>query len=530
MRPAVLLRAIAALSLATILFAGGAARAQNQARDSQSPDATLTQSIRDLREQVEQLRSAVAELRSEAAQYHAENVTLREHLDSLQQKIAPSASNTLESARISDQPPTSFPPQSVTEPAVSVPNSQPSKPSLQEQLDLLSGKIDDQYQTKVESGSKYRVRLSGLVLFNMFDNRGNVDNVDNPRLVTLGLPGHPQTSLGGSLRQSLLGLEVFGPQIAGAKTYGDVQFDFSGGFPQTSNGVTFGLVRLRTATLHFDWENTSVIGGQDGLFFSPLSPTSIASLATPALSYTGNLWSWTPQLRVEHRFTLTANSGITVQAGILDPLSGEAPWSSYYFNRQAQSGELSGTPAFASRIAFSTKAFGQALTVGVGGYYSRENWGFDRKVDGWAGTTDVTLPLGSRFELSGEFYRGRGIGGLGGALGRSILASGDLSSPDITVRGLDDIGGWSQLKFKATSKLEFNVAAGQDSSYRNEVLALPGATYNSLISGNRSALGNFIFRPRSDLLFSAEFARLRTTSINDYSSANHVSLSMGILF
>jgi hypothetical protein len=261
-----------------------------------------------------------------------------------------------------------------------------------------------------------------------------------------------------------------------------------------------------------------------------LSPTSIASLATPALSYAGNLWSWTPQLRVEHRFSLTGNSGITVQAGILDPLSGEAPWSSYYFNRQAQSGELSGTPAFASRIAFGTRAFGQPLTVGVGGYYGRENWGFDRTVDGWAGTTDVTLPLGSRFELSGEFYRGRGIGGLGGALGRSILASGDLSSPDITVRGLDDIGGWSQLKFKASSKLEFNLAAGQDSSYRNEVLALPGATYNSLISSNRSALGNFIFRPRSDLLFSAEFARLRTNSIHDYSSANHVSLSMGILF
>jgi hypothetical protein len=530
MRPAVLLRANAALSLAAILFAGGAARAQNQVRDSHSPDTTLTQSIRDLQEQVEQLRSAVAELRSEAAQYHAENVTLHEHLDALQQKIALPTSNTRESARISDHPPTSSSAQNMAETPSSADQPQPKTPPLQEQLDLLSGKIDDQYQTKVESGSKYRVRLSGLVLFNMFDNRGNVENVDIPQVVTLGAPGRPQTSLGGSLRQSLLGLEVFGPQIAGAKTYGDVQFDFAGGFPQTPNGVTFGLLRLRTATLHFDWANTSVVGGQDGLFFSPLSPTSIASLATPALSYTGNLWSWTPQLRVEHRFSLKANSGITVQAGILDPLTGETPWSSYYFNRQAQSGELSGTPGFASRVAFSTKAFGQPLTVGGGGYYGRQDWGFNRKVDGWVGTTDVTLPLGSRFELSGEFYRGRGIGGLGGALGRSILAAGDLASSNTTVRGLDDMGGWSQLKFKASSKLEFNLAAGQDSSFRNEVLTLPGANYNSWISSNRSALGNFIFRPRSDLLFSAEFARLRTTSIYDYSSANHVSLSMGILF
>ena len=90
--------------------------------------------------------------------------------------------------------------------------------------------------------------------------------------------------------------------VAGARTSAEVQLDFAGGFPATGNGVDFGIVRLQTANLRFDWEHTSIVAGQDSLFISPLSPTSFASLATPAFAFAGNLWGWTPQLRVEHRF------------------------------------------------------------------------------------------------------------------------------------------------------------------------------------------------------------------------------------
>ena len=48
-------------------------------------------------------------------------------------------------------------------------------------------------------------------------------------------------------------------------------------------------------------------------------------------------------------------------------------------------------------------------------------------VNGWAGTLDVNLPLGRRFVLSSEFYRGAAIGGFGAALGRSVLFNGMLS-------------------------------------------------------------------------------------------------------
>ena len=99
-----------------------------------------------------------------------------------------------------------------------------------------------------------------------------------------------QATIGATLRQSEIGLEIFGPNVGGAKTSADVQFDFAGGFPATGNGVNFGIVRLQTASVRLDWDHTSVVAGQDSLFISPLSPTSFASLATPTFAFAGNLW------------------------------------------------------------------------------------------------------------------------------------------------------------------------------------------------------------------------------------------------
>ena len=91
-----------------------------------------------------------------------------------------------------------------------------------------------------------------------------------------------------------------------------------------SNGVDSGLFRLRVASLRMDWENTSIVAGQDKLFLSPLSPTSFASLALPAFSYAGNLWGWIPQVRLEHRFDLSPGQNITLQAGIWTTLTGNS--------------------------------------------------------------------------------------------------------------------------------------------------------------------------------------------------------------
>jgi hypothetical protein len=402
---------------------------------------------------------------------------------------------------------------------------------VEENQDVMNGKIQEQSQTKVESGSKYRLRLSGIVLLNTAVTRGSVDILDYPQIATPTTPPGTSGSFSGSLRQSQIGIEAFGPDIAGAHTSANVNFDFAGGFPNTSNGVAFGIVRLRTGTIRLDWNDTSLVAGQDGLFFAPLTPTTLTSLAIPALSYTGNLWSWTPQVRIEHRITLSDTSNMLLQAGILDSLTGESPTDFY---RTPTAGEQSGQPAYAARIAWTRRAFGKDLTVGVGGYYGRQNWGWSHTVDGWAGITDVTLPLGKMFDLTAEFYRGRAVGGLGGGIGQSLLLSGPIFDTSTVVRGLDSMGGWVQLKFKPQPKWEINLAYGQDNPYASQLRAFPASAIyygGPELSRNRSPFVNFMYRVRSDVLFSVEYRRLQTYMLDSPANiANQTSVSLGYLF
>jgi hypothetical protein len=516
------------------LLANAPSWAQTTPRVTASPPAdALAASVRELSEQVRELGAAVAEIRSEAAQYRAETSELRRELQEARTQIAASSERNVPRAPAQYSASPSVPQENTggRQESTQASSIDERVARLEEESGLLNGKIDDQYQTKVESASKYRVRLSGIVLLNLFSNRGSVDNQDFPNFAVQPRPFDSRGNFGATLRQSELGLEVFGPRLAGARTTGNVQFDFAGGFPEILNGVSSGLVRMRTATMRLDWARTSVVAGQDNLYLSPLSPTSFASLAVPTFGYAGNLWAWVPQVRVEHRIEFSNDSNVTVQGGILDNLTGEPP--PFQSQRVPQGGERSSQPGYAVRTAWNGHAFGQPLSLGVGGYYSRQDWGFNRHVDGWASTSDWDVAFGHGVSLSGEFYTGTAVGGFGGAIGRSVVFSGSPTDPASQVRGLDSIGGWSQLKFKATPRLEFNGAFALDDATTEDLRAFPIAQsyLDPRLARNRGSLANFIYRPRSNLLFSAEYRHLRTFEINPASqTADQINLVMGVLF
>jgi len=525
---------------------GVAQEAANRA-ESPSPGSapdrdSVSESVRDLREQVQELQAAVAGMRSDWQRARAETAELRRELDEVRAGTRP-RSAVLSDAVLKSETPNSKPAGSFQSSSQSVlQNGAPQDEKedqrkservarLEEEYQLLSGKVDDQYQTKVESASKYRLRLSGIVLMNLVSNQGVADSIDLPTIAYARPAGDSGGSFGATLRQSEIGIEAFGPTVAGAKTRADLQLDLAGGFPPVPNGINSGLVRLRTGTMRMDWTNTSIVAGQDAIFFSPNSPTSFASLAVPALSAAGNLWGWVPQIRVEHRVALGEQSSLTFQGGILDPVSGEAPNSGSY--RQAGPGESTRQPAYGARIAWTRNVFGQPLRVGVGGFYSRQDYGFNRNVDGWAGMTDIELPLNRQFSLSGKFYRGRALGGLYGGIGRSVLFSGDPTLASTEVQALNSIGGWAQLKYRPANKWEFNAAFGTDNPYASDLkyFPYPQAYGDAALARNRGSFVNMIYRPRSDLLFSAEYRRLTTYSLTDGgNSAGQLNLIMGVLF
>jgi hypothetical protein len=526
------------LGVSAILIAAACAQGQESPQAATKEQATtsgdiraLSEAVLELKAQLKSMNVQMVEMQKEQQRSHEETLELRRQLAAAQKNMQSGAPGNYAAAEHSEN---------AGKVAANTLNAAASKESpvdsanrdtpLEENQDLQEAKIADLYQTKVESGSKYRLRLSGIVLLNLYENRGNVNNQDFPEYATSLYEVGLKNSFGGSLRQSQLGLEAFGPDIEGAHTSASVKFDFAGGIPSTPYGTSTGIARLRTGTIRVDWTNTSVIAGQDFLFFAPLAPTSLASLAVPALSYNGNLWSWTPQVRVEHNFRIAESSSLIVEGGILDSLSGDLQDSEYY--RGPTKGEASGQPAYATRVALRQQMFGQVWTLGFGGYYGRQNWGFGRKIDSWAGTTDLTMPLGKYFELTGEFYRGRALGGIGGGIGQSVLLTGSDDDPTTIIKGLDSMGGWAQLKFKPKPKWEFNGAFGQDNPFASELkLFSMAGNYGEPLARNRSAFFNVIYQLKSDLLLAAEYRRLHTVdSSGELYGANHINFSLGYIF
>src|SRR5690242_11539389 len=307
---------IAGGAILVLFLAGTPAAAQVAGASGNEGSAqSLEQSVKALAQQVQQLNATISQLQTEVSRSRQETREMRHELEGAlgrlamvegtapQKETAPIAGEKAggPSATSAANPPSG---QAAVSERVS---------KLEDNQELLRAKVDDQYQTKVESESKYRLRLSGIALLNAFENSGHVDNQDVPNLARGRGTFDTTGSFGATARQSELGFEVYGPTFAGARTSADLRIDLFGGFPNTSNGITEGLMRLRTATVRMDWDRTSIVVGQDAAFFSPLSPTSIASLGYPAFSYSGNLWTWTPQVLVEHHLNFANSNSLTLQ-------------------------------------------------------------------------------------------------------------------------------------------------------------------------------------------------------------------------
>ena len=455
--------------------------------------------------EVNELRLAVNELREELAASRRETQALREQMWTA-----------------------GVVPASKSESAAGSHVETPAETAEDEQL--IAARVNEQEQTKVSSGSRYHVQLSGMALFNAFSNRGVVDNVDLPGIARLRGAMDAAGTFGASARQTQLTLQVFGPVLGGARTSGEVTADFFGGFPSTPEGVTAGLMRLRTARLAFDWKDTSLVVGQETPFFSPLSPTSLVSTAYPALAGAGNIWTWTPQVYVDHRIRLSGGSAFVLEGGLLDPLTGEISTSEY--NRVPTAGESSRNPAWAARFGWQGTRDQKTAALGVGGYFSRQNWGFGRGVDAWVATADWDLPLGRWFAFSGEVYRGQAIAGLGGGEAPSAFFSGPPSAPSSGVAPAASAGGWVQLKFQPVERFEFNTAFGEDQVLHSSLFRFPLLdTGTAPIRRNESGFVNIIYRPRMNLLFSLEYRRLWTIQLGaGEAKASQIGAAAGVSF
>jgi hypothetical protein len=99
--------------------------------------------------------------------------------------------------------------------------------------------------------------------------------------------------------------------------------------------------------------------------------------------------------------------------------------------------------------------------------------------------------------------------------------------------GLDSEGGWAQLKFTPRSNFEINGGYGQDNPFAHDLRSYGpnGSYYGPLLSRNQSPFANFIYRMRSDVMFSLEYRHLNTTFLDAGSQElHHVNAALAYTF
>lgn len=378
---------------------------------------------------------------------------------------------------------------------------------------LLAGPVAGQSAPtgQVPAAAPRTVEFSGFVLLNGFYTSARVNNGDVPQRAEA--TATDAGGVGGTIRQTRLGVFVTDPDVLGSSFSGEVDADFYGGQQPSSGGRTFPLLRVRRAVATLQWARTQLLFGQESPLVAERSPRSLASVGFPDFAGAGNLWLWTPQARV----TLEQRGSVrlAVQAAVLAPIAGTAQTA---FDTQLDSAERAKRPALEGRVRVGWGPGDDpsefALGAHVGWIKGRDSTSGDSILVSKAVTADLRLVFGV-VEVLGEAYTGQALAGLGGGgIGQSLGAAG------VPVRTR---GGWGQLNIRPVPHFMFGGGCGIDDPKDGDLPAT-GRLRNLVCEGHAE------WRPPGPLAFGLEYRRLETRYASGDFSANHINLAAGYRF
>jgi hypothetical protein len=489
-----------------------------------------------LSQEIQKLTDAMSLTQTQLEQSQRQLDEMRKQLSELQRQMAQSGANA------SSQSPAGSVSASSSSSQAEPEADSAAIQDIRERQAMQESQIATLEQSKVESVSKYPIKVTGLLLLNGFVNTGAVDMAATP---TIALQGSGST--GATVRQTVLGIDARGPHLFGAHSYADLRVDFDGNPASNSSTTTYSgyynanatLLRLRTAHAGLKWEHTEAYFSLDHPIFSPEAPTSLTAVAVPALAWSGNLWTWNPQVGITQDFGPSDSHSIRLQAALIDvgdaPLSPPAPISSTLTTTPPSSGEESRWPGGEARVELRGPVVnnkGDRNHFGIGGYFAPHySTMLGHGFDSWAGTLDARLFLPARLEFTGSFYRGQALGGLGGGAFKDFVYNADSDSTNYYFRPLDDVGGWAQLKERLSERLEFNAAFGIDNAFANELrqYAVSGGTSYQNLSRNHTYTGNVIYSPSAYLQFSLEYRHLESYPVIGLPSGSHI-IGLGAVY
>lgn len=477
-----------------------------------------------LSDRIQKLSAAMAATQEQLEQSQRQMDEMRRELAELQRQLAQGGSNVPAPSSSENAAARSTPAQGTVE------DLEAAVQDIRDRQAMAATQIATHEQSKVETESKYPFKITGMLLMNGFVNSSAVDLPATPAVAVPG-PGNA----GATVRQTVLGFDARGPHVFGADSFADLHMDFAStpsyaAYPSSTNPTyTYSnsmSPRLRTAHAGLQWNHTQAYFAFDRPILNPDTPTSLTAVAEPALAWSGNLWTWNPQAVFEQDVARIRSANLKFQAALIDPE--DAPLSPAYASQATQqptSTEQNSRPGVEARISLLGSGLDDERShVGVGGYFARHRTPLGRTFDAWVGTVDLRLPLPAGLQLSGNFYRGLGLGGLGAGGYKDFAYKTNPFAGGYFFKALDDVGGWAQLKEKVNERLQFNGAYGMDNLFSAQMrryYIAGGTTYQNLTI-NRTFTGNVIYAPSASLLFSFEYRHIKSAPILDLPAQSNI--------
>lgn len=370
----------------------------------------------------------------------------------------------------------------------------PSLPQPDPRVEMLQTQVAELAQAKVESTSRFPVRLFGMVHTHAFANSGEPNWLDVPNIVQPVPADGRAGTFSAAARQTRVGFTADGPTLGSARTSAVLAMDFFGGIPGFQTGQVMPLPRLLVGFARLETDRMALQGGQDHVILAPRDPSSLAAFAFPRLFRSGNLYLRAPHVRIESAVA----AHVRVTAGITAPIGGDLAGENYRFVPPAIGGERSRHPAFQAHVGYASTTAPDAprsVAVGVSGHFGRERRS-ERVHQSWAGAVDFAARR-DVLGFAGEVFSGDNVDAFGGGLGLEARST----------------GGWAELQLFPTAKLSAALGAGVD-RLRGDAGALPRRR-------NRSVFGNlrYSFTPEVDAGF--EYTWLGTLPGTGEERRNH---------
>jgi len=373
----------------------------------------------------------------------------------------------------------------------------------QDRITRAEDRIAEQAQTKVSTAQHLPVSLSGMILFDA----SQVQGTQNSNFQQ-AYGGYGEGAPGGAatLRQSIIGVTVQGPAIAGGgRVNGSLSMDFYG----TANSDN--VFRIRTGEVSFDWANRSITFGQDKTVIAPLQPESFAHVGVPALTGAGNLWLWRPQVKYEERHAFTANTGIIFDGALFSTAESATLVPSL------PTAAATGGPALQARLGLTHNWTDQTrFAVGIGAHESHSYLAGQSLPSRVISSDFLFKPL-AWLELTGTLLKGENFANLGG-LPVSLASTGTSL---FSVKGT---AGWMQLALPVTKRLTFDAYAGRQVNASRDLAA-------HQIGGTFVYAGNALYRVGPNVVLGFEAGRENVVYANHtLILANRYDATLAYLF